>query len=81
MNTGTTASELLMKRRLRTNLDHMKPATSTTVYKNQKDQKFQLDRTLFGSQGSVLPDFLLLRQGLVNRLAHEALPLGEYRRA
>jgi len=43
--TGTTPAELLMKRRLRTNLDRMKPATSTTVYNSQEDQKFFHDRT------------------------------------
>ena len=38
-------AELLMKRRLQNNLDCMKPATSTTVYNNQEDQKFQYDKT------------------------------------
>ena len=42
--TGTTPAKLLKKRRLRTNLDRMEFATSTTVFDRQ-DQKFQLDRT------------------------------------
>lgn len=43
--TGSTPAELLMKRRLRTNLDRMKPATSSVVYNNQECQKFHHDKS------------------------------------
>ena len=42
--TGVTPAELLIKRKLQTNIDWLRPSTSTTVLLSQ-DQKFHHDRT------------------------------------
>ena len=43
--TGVTPAELLMKRKLQTNLDRSRPSPSTTVLFSQDHQKFHHDRT------------------------------------
>ena len=44
--TGVTPAELLMKRKLQTNLNRLRPSTSITVLLSQDHQKFHHERTV-----------------------------------